>query len=172
MDTIEEVWETIPDYPGYSVSNHGHVMNNRTERLVKPQFTNHGVVYVPLWGDNMGSTRSVKVLVAKAFLEGETDVFDTPINKDGDKSNNHIDNLLWRPRWFANKYSRQFLYEYQHANDGPVFDVETEIRYDTVYIVGIMFGLLFRDVFRSAFSGTEVFPTRQIFRIPTPIQVR
>lgn len=172
LDITEEVWETIPEFPKYAVSNHGRVMNIRTENLVKPQITPQGIVYAPLYKDDQGYTRSIKVLVARAFVNGEDDIFDTPINKDGDKSNNRSDNLVWRPRWFAVKYSRQFLGDYNNAEVGPVYDTETEERYDTIYEVGTTFGLLFRDIFRSSYAETPVFPTGQVFRIPNAIHVR
>lgn len=170
--TMEEVWKEIPDFPRYSVSNLGHIMNIRTEKLVKPQLTPQGVVYVPMYEGGENHTRSVKVLVARAFLEGETKIFDTPINKDGDKTNNRVDNLLWRPRWFAVKFSRQFPVVYPHAYFGPIYETETDDRFDTIYEVGVLYGLLFKDIFRSIYSQTPVFPTNQIFRTPDPIQVR
>jgi hypothetical protein len=172
MEVIEEVWATISDVPGYSVSNHGDVMNNKTETLIKPQLTPQGIVYVPLYADSKTITRSVKVLVAKAFVAGETDIFGTPINLDGDKTNNRVDNIVWRPLWFAVKYSRQFLHPYIHAEVGPVYDIATQDRYETVYEVAVTNGLLFREVYRSCFSSTRVFPTGQTFHIPDTIQVR
>jgi NUMOD4 motif len=165
-DELGESWVTIPEFPRYAVSNLGHVMNIRTEKLVKPQFTPQGIVYVPLHGEDRKQARSLKVLVAKAFVEGETDIFDTPINKDGVKSNNNADNLLWRPRWFAIKYARQFNTEYINSERGPVFDRDTGEMYATVREAAMANGLLCRDVFRTAYSYGGIFPTQQRFRIP------
>lgn len=170
-EVYEEIWTTIPDFPRYSVSNTGDVMNNRTEKLVKPQLTPQGVVYVPLFEDGDQHVRSVKVLVAKAFVEGETEVFDTPINKDGNKTNNHYTNLVWRPRWFAVKYSRQFLKPQLHSDVGPVYDDINGEQYLNVYEAATANGLLIRDVFRSTFSDAPVFPTWQVFRIPGRLRV-
>jgi hypothetical protein len=176
MEDTEEVWKEIPDFPRYAVSNLGNVMNIKKEKLVKPQATPQGQIYVPLYGSSRGFTRSVKVLVANAFLDYEdydVEVFDTPINKDGDKRNNNVDNLAWRPLWFAVKYSRQFSVGHNINTDvGPVYDLGTNLEYDNVYIVGVTFGLLFRDVYRSTYAETPVFPTNQIFRIPNSIHVR
>jgi hypothetical protein len=174
MDELEEVWAEIPDFPKYVVSNLGRVMNIRTENVVKEQLTPQGIVYVPLYG-GPEKTKSVKLLVARAFLDyGEYDpkVFDTPINKDGDKTNNRVDNLAWRPRWFAVKYSRQFLIVNPNSHVGPVYDTATNMMYDNVYIVATTFGLLMRHVYRSTYAETPVFPTKQIFTIPNPIHVR
>lgn len=176
METIEEVWKEIPDFPRYAVSNLGRVMNIRTEQLVKAQLNPKGIEYVPLYEDNRSHTRSTKVLVANAFLdhdEYDPEIFDTPINKDGDKTNNRVDNLVWRPLWFAIRYSRQFSAERtMDADVGPVFDLGTDTEYDNVYVVATRFGLLFRDVHRSVYSESPVFPTGQVFRIPNPIHVR
>ncbi len=130
------------------------------------------VVYVPLVRDGEKHTRSIKLLVATAFVPGRSNIFDTPINKDGNKKNNYAENLVWRPRWFAIKYSRQFLSDYKHIARGPVYLLNTEIVYKTIYDASISNGLLFIEVFRSAYSQTPVFPTEQRFRIPNSIQVR
>lgn len=171
-DDVEEIWKVIPDFPKYSVSNLGNVMNIRTEKVMKLQTTKPGVVYVPLYTDDENSTRSVKVLVAQAFVEGETELCNTPINLDGDKSNNRASNLAWRPLWFAISYSRQFTVPYAHRDVGPVFDTETGERYDNIYVVGTTFGLLFKDIYRTVYSEQPVWPTQQVFRIPNPIHVR
>lgn len=174
MDELEEVWKEIPDFPKYAVSNLGRVMNIRTENIVKEQRTPQGIIYVPLYG-GPEKTKSVKVLVARAFLDhGDLDpkVFDTPINKDGDKSNNRVDNLAWRPRWFAVKYSRQFLSPHPNSHVGPVYDKATNAMYDNVYTVAVTFGLLIRHIYRSTYAETPVFPTQQVFSIPNTIHVR
>jgi hypothetical protein len=147
-------------------------MNNRRDRLVKPQLTSNGVEYVPLFYDGYKHGISIKVLVAKAFVEGETKIFDTPINKDGDKRNNRVENLVWRPRWYAINYSRQFRRTYLHETAGPVYDVDTGERFETVRDAAVANGLLFKEVFRSVYSGTPVLLTNQKFRIPDSIQVR
>ena len=68
--------------------------------------------------------RSVPLLVAKAFIPQPPGPFDTPINLDGDRHNNHIHNLAWRPRWFAIKYNQQFRYPYKILFEAPVVELE------------------------------------------------
>lgn len=163
MKVLEEVWVDIKDADGYLVSTFGEVMNKETEKLIKPQVTPNGIVYVPLYVHGEKVTRSVKVMVAKAFVDGRTKIFDTAINRDGNKLNNRADNLLWRPRWFAVKYSRQFNKEMEGEKKGPVREMETRTIFKTVRVAGIEYGLLFRDVFSSCRTGAKVFPTKQIF---------
>jgi len=163
MDTFEEIWIEIPDSEGYSVSNLGEVKNNSTGGLIKPQVSPHGVMYVPLYVNGEKVTRAVKPLVAKMFVDGRTKIFDTAINKDGDKRNNRVDNLEWRPRWFAVKYSRQFLQEFEHETKGPIEERKSGVIFETIREAGVTNGVLFRDIFTSCRTGAPVFPTSQIF---------
>lgn len=166
METIEEVWVDIKDAEGYSVSSFGEIRNNQTGSLIKPQISPQGVLYVPLYVNGEKITRAVKPLVAKTFVSGRTKIFDTAINKDGNKRNNRIDNLVWRPRWFAVKYSRQFLKEFEYSDLGPVHEKKAGDIFETIYVASVINGVLFRDVFTSCRTGCVVFPTSQIFFIP------
>ena len=174
LETIEEIWVDIKGAESYSVSSFGEVRNNSTDKLIKPHLTPNGILYVPLYIQGEKQARSVKVLVAEAFLEGKTKIFNTAINKDGDKRNNRVDNLAWRPRWYAIKYSRQFLKgkEFQHETKGPIHEIKTLDIFENIRQAGIVNGLLFRDVYGSCRSGAPVFPTLQIFAFDDSIQPR
>jgi hypothetical protein len=64
---------------------------------------------------------------------------------------------MWRPRWFAWKYSRQFSELSEHYKKGPIRDVDTRDRYFDVYEAGIVNGILFKDIWRSIhFKNPEV----------------
>ncbi len=171
MKVHEEVWKDIRGLKGYSVSSLGDVRNISTNHIIKPQITKNGILYVPLFVNGEKVTRSVKVLVAKAFVSGRTKVFDTAINLDGDKRNNRADNLVWRPRWHAVKYSRQFLVEYPHGKKGPVQELGEGDIFETIIEAGIVNGVLFRDVFTSCRTANPVFPTKQVFGFVDSIQV-
>lgn len=95
-----EVWKDIEGYNGlYSVSNCGNVRRNKgyqakEARLLK--HLNNGKDYLGV-GLTMGSKKSrtyIHRLVAAAFI-------DNPYNKphvnhkDGNRLNNHVDNLEW-----------------------------------------------------------------------------
>ena len=124
-------WQEIPDFYGYSVSDAGGVRNDRTGRLLSQAITERGV-HVGLSRDRIQYTRMVARLVAEAFLDlpdlsYHRQTFTTPINRDGDRTNNHVNNLLWRPRWFAVKYHQQFRTNWgqrcliRDLNTGDVF---------------------------------------------------
>lgn len=163
METTEEVWVDIKDAEGYSISSFGLVMNKASGKLIKPQHNPNGIVYVPLYVNGEKITRSVKVMVANAFVDGKTKIFDTAINKDGNKMNCRADNLVWRPRWYAVKYSRQFRTEFPQAQKGPVQERVCGDIFETIYIAGVSNGLLFKEIFSSCRTGAPVFPTSQIF---------
>lgn len=173
METLEMVWKDIRGAKGYSVSTFGDVRNASTNNIIKPQITKNGILYVPLFVGGEKVARSVKVLVAKAFVPGRTKVFDTAINLDGDKRNNRSDNLVWRPRWHAVKYSRQFLPQnpYPHGKKGPVQEVVEGDIFENIIEAGITNGVLFRDVFSSCRTAAPVFPTKQVFEFVDSIQV-
>lgn len=162
MYDIEE-WVVIDDFPDYSVSTFGEVINNRTKKLLKPTRTSRGAYKVGLIKEGVQHTRTIKLLVAKTFVYGETDIFDTPINLDGNHRNNHVDNIVWRPRWFAIKYTRQFKDNYVNVDRGPIKDLDSGTLYNNVYEASVDNGLLFKDVFSSCLSGDVVFPTWQAF---------
>lgn len=159
----KEDWAQIEEFPDYYVSTFGEVMNYNTKKLLKPSRTSRGSLKVGLISGGVQYSRVVKLLVAKAFVFGETDIFDTPINLDGDPTNNHVDNIVWRPRWFAVKYTRQFKENYVNELRGPIKDLDRGTIYNTVRDASIDNGLLFKEVFNSCLTGEVVAPTWQAF---------
>ena len=83
----------IPEYPNYSVSRKGFVINNKTKRKLKSRITS-GYNMVLLY-NGLGS-RNLKVsrLVAKAYV---TNPNNYPIvnHLNGDKLDDHYGNLVW-----------------------------------------------------------------------------
>ncbi len=105
---MDEIWAPIPDFPDYEVSNYGQVRNVRYESVLRPTMSNPWTIKVGLVRDGRQTSRSLKHLVAETFVEGRDDLFNTPIQLNGDFTDVAAWNLLWRPRWFAVRYSRQF----------------------------------------------------------------
>lgn len=108
--------------------------------------------------------RSVSLLVANTFLKVKpNEYFDTPINKDGDKYNNHVLNLTWRPLWFARKYVQQFpngIAGYTRA----IEELDTLERFENPLMAAVQFGLLEMEIVASLSTYAPVFPTNQRFR--------
>ena len=160
-----EHWKSIPNFEDYSVSDQGRVRAEKSERILALSQNQFGLVQVGMMRYGKQCHRSVPLLVARAFLRRSNDLFDTPINKDGDRWNNALENLLWRPRWFAIRYNQQFKYPIIHSIPVPLTDVKTGEVSENSFECAKRYGLLESDLVLSVFSHTYVWPTYQEFRV-------
>nr|QBK85742.1 MAG: HNH endonuclease [Marseillevirus LCMAC101] len=91
---FDEGGKILDEYPGYIIFNDGRVFSIHRDIYLKPG-TCRGYQRSGLsTGNNVIKNLCFHILVAKAFLspiEGKTKVN----HKDGNKSNNHVDNLEW-----------------------------------------------------------------------------
>lgn len=158
-----EQWAPIEHFEGYSVSDHGRVRTDKSGRILALNENQYGLLQVGLMRGGEQRHRSVPLLVAKAFLPQPAGPFDTPINLDGDRHNNHIENLAWRPRWFAIKYNQQFRRPYENPILAPVVDLETGEVSENSFDCATKNGFLERDLVLSILNRTYVFPTFQEF---------
>ncbi len=88
-----EQWKTIADMSNYEVSNLGNVRRIKTGKLLSQQNSN-GYKTVTLWENGKEKTKYVHRLVAIAFLE-QSESKNEVNHKDGNRSNNCLDNLEW-----------------------------------------------------------------------------
>jgi hypothetical protein len=162
----KEMWLEIKEFPDYRISNYGRVLNIYTDHIKIPTANQQGIPSVLLMRDRAQYRRAVARLVAEAFLPPhQLPAFDTPINLDGDRSNNHVGNLLWRPRWFAVKYHAQLKVSPGYGDSmGPIQDIDTGVVYANVRDAVTQCGLLERHVVVATLNGSGVFPTGQKFR--------
>ena len=83
-----ENFHTINNYENYSVSNFGRVINNKTNRLLKPSGGKY--LHVTLSVNNVQKSFNVHRLVAETFIG----LSDKQVNHiDGDSHNNKLSNL-------------------------------------------------------------------------------
>lgn len=162
---MEEQWSPIEDFPGYSVSDHGRVRTDKSGRILRLSLTQFGLLQVGMMRDGTQYHRSVPLLVAKAYIPQPSGRFNTPINLDGDRHNNHVSNLVWRPRWFAAKYNRQFNFPYVNPILAPVVDLETGEVSENSTECAKRYGLLEQEVVFSVLNRTYAWPTYQEFGI-------
>jgi hypothetical protein len=162
---MNERWREIDLFPDYSVSDHGRIRSDRWGKYLSLNENQYGLVQVGLMRDGIQHHRSVPLLVAKAFLPPIPGPFDTPINLDGDRHNNHVDNLMWRPRWFAIKYNQQFRYPYDNPITSKIMDVKTREVTDNSFECFMKYGLLEKDLILSILNRTYVWPTYQEFSV-------
>jgi hypothetical protein len=162
---MHERWREIDLFPGYSVSDHGRIRSDRWTKLLSLNVNQYGLLQVGLMRDGIQHHRSVPLLVAKAFLPAIPGPFDTPINLDGDRLNNHVDNLMWRPRWFAIKYNQQFRYPFDNPITSRIVDLKTGEVSDNSFDCSMKYGLLEKDLVLSILNRTYVWPTYQEFSV-------
>jgi len=153
----------IPDFPDYEVSDDGRVFKRKTGRELTYSPVGDGTLTVGLRRDHYQYRRSIKILVAKAFVEGETDVFDTPTLLDGNKQNLSYTNIVWRPRWFAWEYTHQLHFPQDWYSIGRVLDTTQNVIYRNVIDAAMTNGLLAKEVRLSMMDDRRVFPTGQRF---------
>ncbi len=158
---MTDQWKTIIEFQDYSVSNLGEIRSNKSGRIMSISPNQFGVVQVGLMRDGVQYHRSVPLLVAKAFIPIRPGPFDTPINLDGDRQNNHVDNLVWRPRWFAIKYNRQFRYPYHNRINSPLVEKKTGEISNNSIDCAVRYGLLEEEIVISILTRTYVWPTYQ-----------
>lgn len=148
MDPPPEVWKPIEYAPNYAVSSYGAVKNISTDRMLKPSKNTTGIYKVTLAVNKKQITRSVKTLVAETFVEPEFNpydkeqIFDTPMLLDNDQKNLHASNIVWRPRWFACTYTRQFDRMDIYDRYGPFQDDHTQIIYKSAASAAKHLGVL------------------------------
>jgi hypothetical protein len=126
MTVVTENWVAVEGFPGYSVNPLGQVRKDSTGRVLQPRVNQYGVPYVGMMRNWKQHPRSLPRLVAKAFVPQPNDVWDTPINLNGDRLDCRVENLMWRPDWYARHYNRQFREPYENPINAPVRDIETD----------------------------------------------
>lgn len=161
---MEEEWEEIPEFPGYSVSTFGRIWNNNRNKEVQTSVSNWGNVKVSFGPER--ATRSVAKLVAEAFVEPPDDLSDCLIFYDGNQRNVRADNIAWRPRQFAFYYSRQMRRgQPVHFRNLPIENIDLHIEYDSVVQAGMTEGVLFEDIWDSTYLGRRPYPFHYKYRI-------
>ena len=128
-----EVWLPVLGYPMYLVSDHGRVFDKHLDRPVVHRPERSGLEQVTLKNEDGGRSHYIHRIVAHHFIR--------PINedyfvkhKDGDRSNNHVNNLQLEMNPRLNKVSkRRAIYPrgrpVQILETGEVFDNAYECAY-------------------------------------------
>lgn len=126
-------WSELEEFPDYAVSDEGEVANIRSGMPRQLSMNQQGIAKISLYKNRRElHTRSVAVLVAEAFVEREYELFDTPIHLNGDRQDCRAANLLWRPRWFAIRFHRQFYETGFHEKVLPIIELNTGLEFESV----------------------------------------
>jgi len=161
----EDDWRPVEGFAGYSINHYGEVRRDDTGRLMIPRYNQYGVPYIGLMRDWEQCIRSLPRMVAKAYLPPPSDIFNTPIQLDGNPANCRADNLMWRPRWYAVRYKRQFDERYDYPIDEPVRAINEKERFPNSFAAGCRYGLLEEEVVLSIHNRTPAWPTYQYFEM-------
>lgn len=157
-------WAEVHDSPLHEVSTDGQIRNTETGHILAQTTTRDGTRKVTFRIDGVVTTRSVKVLVAEAFAERPYEEYDTPILLDGDKDNCNVENIIWRPRWFAMRWQRQFPIDKKYYL--PCVNADTGEEFMYIVTAGMYYGSLFEDIRRSCHDRSTVFPFQNRFYFP------
>jgi hypothetical protein len=87
-------WADIPGYAGYLASDDGEIMNSRNGKIKRQRAARNGALQVHIGK----STAMVHDLVARAHHGHPTTRGYRVKHRDGDRSHNRIDNLVWSGR--------------------------------------------------------------------------
>jgi hypothetical protein len=154
---MAEQWAPLLGYPGYSASTYGRIRNDKRLRVLTPMALRDNRPFVKLYLSGDQVTRNVSKLVCETFIAPNQD-WTTPIHFNGDLWNCRVDNLDWRPRWFAIKHAQQFrrkLPEYKKS----LRELDTGWIYQNAWDPVLRFGLLYMDLILSIYNQTYVFPS-------------
>lgn len=160
---MDETWKCIKEFPRYEVSNMGSVRRiGKTTPLVA-QKAKGGAWFVKLTTDSGVTSKSIKGLVAEAFVPKpdafDPEIFNTPIQLTMSTDVIRADKIVWRPLWHAVQYRRQFhpnLYPLYY--EMPVMNLMTRNQHASILSAAIHDGVLMKDIYRSAGQGKPVFP--------------
>ena len=158
------VWETIPGFVNYEVGTNGEVRNERSGRILRQNANASGTVYVGMVRGGTQHHRSVALMVLSTFVPQTNPAFDTPIHLNGSRFDNRVDNLTWRPRWFAVKYNRE-IQALRPRIDAPIENASSGMVHRDSLECAKHYGVLESDLELSIVNRTYVWPVYQLFRV-------
>jgi hypothetical protein len=156
----------VAEFPKYGVNREGQVRNLKTMQEVNPCLNGSGVAVIRFRDDhNQIHSRGLAKLVARMYIPRNLDAFDTPIHLDGDRMNCAVDNLMWRPRWHAILYHKQFRKPYSNPIERPLTASDSDDVYTCTFDAATRYGLLEEDVVRGIIEGGPVWPVGVVFDV-------
>lgn len=161
-----EEWREIPEFPGYYVSDLGQVIGVRSKKSLTRSYIQNGIPTVGLIRDSKQYRRSVPLLVANSWLDDPPrEDFITPIHLDADRSNCRMTNLMWRPRWFAINYHKEYVWNPFKGWRCRIQAIETQEIFEGIQHAAQTYGVLQGDIYKNIYETCSVFPIRLNFRL-------
>jgi len=163
----EVYWVPIVGFEDYVIFSDGRVVRLEDEVELFQSPVTGGDMTVAMWKDGRRYRRSVKVLVAEAFVEGKDGLFDTPVLLNQVRWDLRAENIVWRPRWFAWRYTRQFQEPRGWHFTTPVLEVFSNTEYDHIFHAATTHGLLCNDIHNSVYNDRRVYPLGHLYKYIT-----
>jgi hypothetical protein len=141
METRQEIWKAIAECNGiYYISDHGNAKSfkNGKEHILKPGKGVNGYYTIGIIRNgNKRKSEYIHRLVAQTFIPNP--IYKKQVNhKDGDKTNNQVDNLEWctakenmRHAWDMGFYEYNRKVTIQRESK-PVVDIVTGKKYNSL----------------------------------------
>ena len=126
-----EEWRKINNFPNYSVSNFGNVMNIKTTKILKLNIKG-GYYHVSLVNDFSKKLFKVHRLVAILFIENSENKPEVN-HKDKNKLNNNISNLEWNTR-LENCQHRSIGLVYKSNKNKPILRLNKDTNEELEFI--------------------------------------
>lgn len=159
---MRELWRDIDEFPGFIINTRGDVMNEWTHRMISVRTNQQGFLMVSLVKERIQYTRSVAILVAKAWLDDPpNEAYNSIIHLNGDREDCHIHNLMWRPRWFAMLYHKMFEHDPYRLG---VYVVDTDEEFQTMREACVKYGLIEAHVYEDMINQTPTFHYGYLFK--------
>jgi len=157
----------IPNYPNYSVTKDGNVINNKTNRELKRGIDSGGYCRVGLFNKGKVKFFLIHRLVASAFLNNLENKYEVN-HIDGIKTNNNLLNLEWATRSENMKHAYKIglcntsLQATKLANSKIVLDTQNGIFYKSATEAATLLGIK-RKTLCSYLSGYNTNKTSLIY---------
>ena len=125
-----EIWKSLPDVPGVEISTLGNVRTLdrvissekmtcfKKGRILKQQLHHNGYLRVGFYVNGKNVHKLVHRLVAQTFIPNPNGLPEVN-HKDGDRTNNNVDNI----EWCTSEYNIAYREKFGKALNRPVFAI-------------------------------------------------
>jgi len=137
MKTQNEQWKAIAECNGeYYISDHGRIKSFKygKERILKQAIQSTGYLAVAIcYPVGKKKSQTIHKLVALAFIQNLNNKLEVN-HKDGNKTNNHVDNLEWLTHQENMQHARSsgLCENNRIAVSKPVIDILTKKQYNSL----------------------------------------